>query len=219
MNYLIEKLILSNVIKDYQSLMFREDLSNAKYKFSFLIDEYANAEQIKNELIEDIFKLTLSIRKHTGGVKHISEKDKEPVDVKADILEEIYGGNKYTLYILFPSRMAKYKPKKNLLGFYIPIPGRPVCMNINLYQSQIVNIISTTFSKKQIADISVKKIMEEAELYGLDNINSFDFYVFEDNVENQKRYHIIVVYNFKDDGEQIYKDRLENKKIMKNYRK
>lgn len=61
--------------------------------------------------------------------------------------------------------------------------------------------------------------MEEAELYGLDNINSFDFYVFEDNVENQKRYHIIVVYNFKDDGEQIYKDRLENKKIMKNYRK
>lgn len=212
MNYLIEKLIGSEIIKDYSSLVYREDFSEAKYKFEFPITEGMTIDQVRKELIEDIFKLTLSIRKHTGGVKHISDEDMEPTEMDARQLEKFYGGNQYTLYILFPSRMAKHKPKKMLLGFYIPIPGRPRCLNINKYWCKIVSIISTEGSKRTIADPSVKKIMEEAELYGLENIKSFDFYVFEDEpFRDEKEFRIIMVYNFKDDGEKILKDRQQNK--------
>ena len=165
-------------------------------------------------MIEDIFKLTLSIRNHTGGVKHISDEDKEPIEVDANTIEESYGGVQYLLYILFPSRMAAPKPKKMLLGFYILIPGRPICRNINRYFAKIENIISTKGAKSRIADPSVKKILEEVRFYGIDSIKSLDFYVFEKlNEDNEKRYHIIMVYNFKDGGEQILKDRKKTREL------
>ena len=214
MNYLIEKLIKSEVIKNYSSLVYRQDFSDAKYKFEFPITEGMTMEQLKEDLIEDIFKLTLSIRNHTGGVKHISDEDKEPIEVDANTIEESYGGVQYLLYILFPSRMAAPKPKKMLLGFYILIPGRPICRNINRYFAKIENIISTKGAKSRIADPSVKKILEEVRFYGIDTIKSLDFYVFEKlNEDNEKRYHIIMVYNFKDGGEQILKDRKKTKDL------
>lgn len=214
MNYLVEKLIKSEVIKNYSSLVYRQDFSDAKYKFEFPITEGMTMEQLKEDLIEDIFKLTLSIRNHTGGVKHISDEDKEPIEVDANTIEESYGGVQYLLYILFPSRMAAPKPKKMLLGFYILIPGRPICRNINRYFAKIENIISTKGAKSRIADPSVKKILEEVRFYGIDTIKSLDFYVFEKlNEDNEKRYHIIMVYNFKDGGEQILKDRKKTKDL------
>lgn len=214
MNYLVEKLIKSEVIKNYSSLVYRQDFSDAKYKFEFPITEGMTMEQLKEDLIEDIFKLTLSIRNHTGGVTHISDEDKEPTEVDANTLEETYGGKEYILYILFPSRMAQPKPKKMLLGFYILIPGRPICRNINRYFAKIENIISTKGAKSRIADPSVKKILEEVRFYGIDSIKSLDFYVFEKtNYDNEKRYHIIMVYNFKDGGEQILKDRKKTKEL------
>ena len=214
MNYLVEKLIKSEVIKNYSSLVYRQDFSDAKYKFEFPITEGMTMEQLKEDLIEDIFKLTLSIRNHTGGVKHISDEDKEPIEVDANTIEESYGGVQYLLYILFPSRMAAPKPKKMLLGFYILIPGRPICRNINRYFAKIENIISTKGAKSRIADPSVKKILEEVRFYGIDSIKSLDFYVFEKlNEDNEKRYHIIMVYNFKDGGEQILKDRKKTKEL------
>ena len=214
MNYLVEKLIKSEVIKNYSSLVYRQDFSDAKYKFEFPITEGMTMEQLKEDLIEDIFKLTLSIRNHTGGVKHISDEDKEPIEVDANTIEESYGGVQYLLYILFPSRMAAPKPKKMLLGFYILIPGRPICRNINRYFAKIENIISTKGAKSRIADPSVKKILEEVRFYGIDSIKSLDFYVFEKlNEENEKRYHIIMVYNFKDGGEQILKDRKKTREL------
>lgn len=214
MNYLVEKLIKSEVIKNYSSLVYRQDFSDAKYKFEFPITEGMTMEQLKEDLIEDIFKLTLSIRNHTGGVKHISDEDKEPIEVDANTIEESYGGVQYLLYILFPSRMAAPKPKKMLLGFYILIPGRPICRNINRYFAKIENIISTKGAKSRIADPSVKKILEEVRFYGIDTIKSLDFYVFEKlNEDNEKRYHIIMVYNFKDGGEQILKDRKKTREL------
>lgn len=214
MNYLVEKLIKSEVIKNYSSLVYRQDFSDAKYKFEFPITEGMTMEQLREDLIEDIFKLTLSIRNHTGGVKHISDDDKEPIEVDANTIEESYGGVQYLLYILFPSRMAAPKPKKMLLGFYILIPGRPICRNINRYFAKIENIISTKGAKSRIADPSVKKILEEVRFYGIDSIKSLDFYVFEKlNEDNEKRYHIIMVYNFKDGGEQILKDRKKTKDL------
>ena len=214
MNYLVEKLIKSEVIKNYSSLVYRQDFSDAKYKFEFPITEGMTMEQLKEDLIEDIFKLTLSIRNHTGGVKHISDEDKEPIEVDANTIEDSYGGKEYLLYILFPSRMAAPKPKKMLLGFYILIPGRPICRNINRYFAKIENIISTKGAKSRIADPSVKKILEEVRFYGIDTIKSLDFYVFEKlNEDNEKRYHIIMVYNFKDGGEQILKDRKKTKDL------
>ena len=110
--------------------------------------------------------------------------------------------------------MAAPKPKKMLLGFYILIPGRPICRNINRYFAKIENIISTKGAKSRIADPSVKKILEEVRFYGIDSIKSLDFYVFEKtNYDNEKRYHIIMVYNFKDGGEQILKDRKKTKEL------
>jgi len=95
--------------------------------------------------------------------------------------------------------MGQYKPKKILQGFWIPIPGRPRAIKLNRYFSKIVNIISTKGTKKSIADPAVKQIMNEVSMYGLENLNSFDFYVFEDkNYSNENRYHIIMTYNFKD---------------------
>ena len=214
MNYLVEKLIKSEVIKNYSSLVYRQDFSDAKYKFEFPITEGMTMEQLKEDLIEDIFKLTLSIRNHTGGVKHIPPEDFEPIEIDSKTLEECYGDKEYLLYILFPSRMAAPKPKKMLLGFYILIPGRPICRNINRYFAKIENIISTKGAKSRIADPSVKKILEEVRFYGIDTIKSLDFYVFEKkNYDNENRYHIIMVYNFKDGGEQILKDRKKTKEL------
>lgn len=200
MKYLTEKLIRHDIIREYSSLVYRYDFSDAKYAFEFPIDENITEEDIKNELIEDIFKLTLSIRNHTGGVTHITKEDMEPVEINDPFtLEDSYGGCQYLLYVIFPSRMGQYKPKKILQGYWIPIPGRPRAIKLNRYYSKIVNIISTKGTKKSIANPAVKQIMNEVSIYGLENLNSFDFYVFEDkNYSNENRYHIIMTYNFKD---------------------
>lgn len=210
MKYLVEKLIKHEIIKNYSSTIFRQDFSDAKYAFEFPIDPNKSEDEIKNELIEDIFKLTLSIRNHTGGVRHISDEDKEPKEIDAISLQQSYGGNQYLLYVIFPSRMLQHKPKKLLQGYYILIPGRPMALNLNRYYSKIESIISTNGAKQRIADPCVKQIMQEAVKFGLENIKSFDFYVFEEVLFEETSYHIIMTYNFKNE-DSILQGRRQNK--------
>lgn len=218
MKYLVEKLIQHEVIKDYSSLVFREDFSDAKYVFESPINEAMSEEDLKNELIDDIFKLTLSIRKHTGGVKHISDKDKEPLEIDFKSLEEFYGGKQYTLYILLPSKMEEPNPRKMLQGFYIPIPGRPVATRINRYYSKISAIISKDGCKKAIEERVVNKVLAETKLYGIENIKSFDYYVYEYMECQENRYYITMVFNFKDE-DNILKNRKKNRAIAAELKK
>lgn len=214
MRYLTEKLIQKEVIRDYSSLVYRQDLSDAKFVFEFPIDENASEDEIEKELHEDIYKLTLSIRKHTGGIPKITKEDKEPVEINDPrFLEDCYGGYGYLFYVLFPSKMAEYKPDELLTSYWMLIPGRPIAKKLNRYYSQIKNFTSLNGTNKRIQTV-VDDIMNEAKIYGLDKIETFDFYIFEhdrDYNKNEKYYHILMVYNFKDKGESLISKRPANK--------
>lgn len=216
MRYLTEKLIQKEIIRDYSSLVYRQDLSDAKFAFEFLIDEYMGEDEIKNELAEDIYKLTLSVRKNTGGIPKITKEDKEPTEINDPrFLEECYGGYNYSFYILFPSKMSEYKPNELLKKYKMLIPGRPIAKKLNRYYSKITNFVSVDGSKSRISEM-VNDIMNEVEIYGLDKLESFDFYVFEHIKkwdENRKYYHILMTYNFKDKGESLIAERPKDKLV------
>jgi len=52
--------------------------------------------------------------------------------------------------------------------------------------------------------------MQEAVKFGLENIKSFDFYVFEEVLFEETSYHIIMTYNFKNE-DSILQGRRQNK--------
>lgn len=214
MRYLTEKLIQKEIIRDYSSLIYRQDLTDAKFAFEFPINENMSESELRQQLADDIYKITLSVRKNTGDIQKITEKDKKPVEIDDPrFLEQCYGGYDYLFCVVFPSKMAEYKPDDLLKKYWMLIPGRPIAKKLNRYFSQIINFVSVKGAKNRI-NILVDDIINEVNIYGINKLESFDFYIFEhidDWDENEKRYHVLMVYNFKDKGESLINQRPANK--------
>ena len=210
MRYLNEKLI-QKAINNYSSLLYRHDFSDAKYCFEFPIDQTASINEIRQELIDDLYKLIRSVRNNTGGTKKLY---REQVVMPYDDIVKMFGQYSIPFYVIYPSNMTLPDREYPMKKYDLPIPERYIIRYLNKSVSKITqnDTVSLERSLKRRSEIA-RFITEELDTFGIKNVTSFDFYVYE--LEGNK-YTIYMAFNFNEEGiNKVFSGRQERIKIRK----
>ena len=206
----LSEALVNKKINDYSSIIDRYDFSDAEYCFEFSLEKFNNDQDLINELTEDLRKLSLSVRKNTGGIKHI-DNPKELEEIDAQGLQDIYGQYRVNLKVLSPMMMGNENRPQFSENYWILIPGRPVCESQTRYYSRIKTIVSKVGALKRNNDIA-QAIVKNINIFGKEKIQNLLFYVFKssylDNPDPQEiKYWFVLTFEFKDNGDEIINNR------------